>query len=258
MGALRLAPAGARPGRSASALRGTCRGVRGGRHRLRLLRAGPAAEGFCPPVRVLRPTRAARAVARRGWAAGGDVPATAAFGVLATVYPRLRIVLPATTPQPSSPDGGLLARFPNLFLATNGGRKSDSASPANCRTRRRWSEPSKAARSCSRVGARPSPRLGRSKPGGPLRRAVAATGRTSVGAPRSGCSSAPARNRRGCALPRSLRGDTMQILFASSEVARLPRPEGWPTSPARCPKALKILGHDIRDRAAQVSNGGSH
>ena len=56
-------------------------------------------------------------------------PRPAAFGVLATVYPRLRIVCLHDTAAKLAGTAGLLARFPNLFLATNGGRKSDSASP---------------------------------------------------------------------------------------------------------------------------------
>jgi predicted TIM-barrel fold metal-dependent hydrolase len=53
----------------------------------------------------------------------------AAFGVLATVYPRLRIVCLHDGAAELAGTAGLLARFPNLFLATNGGRESDGASP---------------------------------------------------------------------------------------------------------------------------------
>ena len=56
-------------------------------------------------------------------------PRPAAFGVLATVYPRLRIVCLHDGAAKLTGTADLLARFPNLFLATNGGRKSDSTSP---------------------------------------------------------------------------------------------------------------------------------
>jgi predicted TIM-barrel fold metal-dependent hydrolase len=55
-------------------------------------------------------------------------PRPAAFGVLATVYPRLRIVCLHDGAAELAGTAGLLARFPNLFLATNGGRESDAAS----------------------------------------------------------------------------------------------------------------------------------
>ena len=51
-----------------------------------------------------------------------------AFGVLATVYPRLRLVCLHDGAAELAGTAGLLARFPNLFLATNGGRESDAAS----------------------------------------------------------------------------------------------------------------------------------
>ena len=52
----------------------------------------------------------------------------AAFGVLATVYPRLRLVCLRGGAVELAGTADLLARFPNLFLATNGGRESDGAS----------------------------------------------------------------------------------------------------------------------------------
>ena len=56
-------------------------------------------------------------------------PRPAAFGVLATVYPRLRIVCLHDGAAELAGTAALLARFPNLFLATRGGRESDGASP---------------------------------------------------------------------------------------------------------------------------------
>jgi predicted TIM-barrel fold metal-dependent hydrolase len=52
-----------------------------------------------------------------------------AFGVLAAVYPRLRLVCLHDGAIELAGTAELLARFPNLFLATDGGRKSDGASP---------------------------------------------------------------------------------------------------------------------------------
>jgi predicted TIM-barrel fold metal-dependent hydrolase len=56
-------------------------------------------------------------------------PRPAAFGVLASVYPRLRLVCLRDGAGELVGMADLLARFPNLFLATNGGRKPDDASP---------------------------------------------------------------------------------------------------------------------------------
>jgi predicted TIM-barrel fold metal-dependent hydrolase len=56
-------------------------------------------------------------------------PRPTAFGVLATVYPRLKLVCLTDGAIELTGTAGLLARFPNLFLATSGGRESDGASP---------------------------------------------------------------------------------------------------------------------------------
>jgi predicted TIM-barrel fold metal-dependent hydrolase len=56
-------------------------------------------------------------------------PRSAAFGVLATVYPRLRIVCLHDGAAELAGTADLLGRFPNLFLATNGDRGSEGASP---------------------------------------------------------------------------------------------------------------------------------
>ena len=98
-------------------------------------------------------------------------PRPTAFGVLAAVYPRLRLVCLHDGAIEPAGTAELLARFPNL-----------------CRTSRRWSEPSEAARSCSRVGGDYSPSL---RPIEGWRSSLACRGgteRTSVGAPPSGCS----------------------------------------------------------------------
>ena len=56
-------------------------------------------------------------------------PRPVAFGVLAAVYSRLRLVCLHDGVIELAGTVDLLGRFPNLFLATNGGRKSDGASP---------------------------------------------------------------------------------------------------------------------------------
>ena len=56
-------------------------------------------------------------------------PRPTAFGVLAAVYSRLRLVCLHDGAIELAGTVDLLGRFPNLFLATNGGRKSDGASP---------------------------------------------------------------------------------------------------------------------------------
>ena len=56
-------------------------------------------------------------------------PRPAAFGVLATVYPRLTIVCLHDGAVELAGTASLLARFPNLFLAASGGRESGGISP---------------------------------------------------------------------------------------------------------------------------------
>jgi predicted TIM-barrel fold metal-dependent hydrolase len=55
-------------------------------------------------------------------------PRPTAFGVLAMVYPRLRLVWLHDGSGELVGMADLLARFPNLFLATNGGRETEGVS----------------------------------------------------------------------------------------------------------------------------------